>query len=176
MRVVATVLRSAFVRERLVETDVVAVNAIDTVRAANKWRRRPQVTNEGSYRDVHNVVAEAAPVGPTAGDQSAVVNGSWIWLWKRIATEDAQPRETGIIWIRRVPRPAAGETHARSRQVDLDQIGDVDTRDIGAICLNPVRIRAGGRPNTILLIRNASSGVSAYLRKSRLSTVGLVRL
>ena len=35
MRVVAAVLRRAFVRERLVETDIVGAHAVDTVRDAN---------------------------------------------------------------------------------------------------------------------------------------------
>ena len=52
---------------------------------------------------------------------------------KHIAAEDAQAREARIIRIRRMVGAAAGEAHARRREVHLDHIGDIDARDIGAV-------------------------------------------
>ena len=147
MDVVATVLRRAFVRERLIVTDIVGAHAVDTVCHAND-QRTAQVTDEGTHRDVHNVVAEAATIGPTAGDDSADVkrmpgNQS---TWKRIATEDAQPREAGVIRIRRVPKADAGKTHARRRAAAIraglheDSLPAVRLAPVGA---RPLALRAG---------------------------------
>ena len=113
-----------------------------------------------------NVVAKAATIGPAAGDNSADVKRMTrdAPLWKHIATEDAQAREArhhlGFVgWGEPLPARRAPVR----REIHLDHVGYVDSRDIDAIRLNPVRIRAEGQAEQILLIRNASSGLSAYL-------------
>ena len=64
---VAPVLGRAFIREGLVETDVVGAHAVDAVRHANNQRKRAQIANDGSDRDIHNVIAETSPVRPASG-------------------------------------------------------------------------------------------------------------
>ena len=58
--------RGALVREGLVETDVIGTHPVDAVRHANKQWKRAQVANNGSDRDIHNIIAETSPVRPAA--------------------------------------------------------------------------------------------------------------
>src|SRR5262245_2849863 len=50
-----------------------------------------------------------------------------------VASEDAQAREARVIRVVRVGRPVARQTHRIGRKIDLDQVGDEDRRDVGAI-------------------------------------------
>ena len=53
-----------------------------------------RVTNESSYRDVQHVVAEAAPVGPASGNDSADVERmTGNQLWKHIGLPKMLRRE-----------------------------------------------------------------------------------
>ena len=135
MRVVAPVLRRAFVGEGLVETDVVGAHAVDAVRHANNQRKHAQIANDGSDRDIHNVIAETSPVRPASGYQSAVLERILDLALKQIGggAEDAQSREAGIIRIRGMRWAAPCKAHALRREVDLDQVGDIDGRDIGPL-------------------------------------------
>jgi hypothetical protein len=130
MRVVAAVLRGAFVGEGFVVSDVVGAHAVDAVRHVDLDGVCPQVANDGSHRDVHNVVAEPASIGPASRDQSAIGERILHLALEHIAAEDAQAREARVIRIRRVPGAAAGETHARCREIHFDQIGDINAGDV----------------------------------------------
>src|SRR5207249_770509 len=87
-----------------------------------------EVAEDRVHRDVHHVVAEATAIRPATGNESTVAKRVLDGAVQHITAKDAQPRELvrGII--------AAGRCQvcARCGQVYLDQVGDVDRRDVGA--------------------------------------------
>lgn len=78
---------------------------------------------ERDDRDVDDVVAESAAIGPTARNEPAIAERILEGALQRVAAEDAQTVEA----------VGARETSRRRREVDLDQIGNEDgleqTRD-----------------------------------------------
>ena len=104
---VPAVLRRAFVGEHLVVADVVGAHAIDPVRHAYEQRKRAQVADEGGDRDVDNVVAEAASIGPAAGDRSAIAERILDLALEHIVAENAQTREASVVRVLGVGGPAA---------------------------------------------------------------------
>ena len=79
-----------------------------------------------------HVVTEAPPVGPAAGHDAVAEPGLHL-ADQRVAAEDAEPREAGIVGIGRMAGAAAGQPRRAGRQIDLDQIGDEDAGDVGAV-------------------------------------------
>ena len=107
---VATVLRRAFVGEGLVVADVVAAHAVDAVGPRMTSGGVAQVADQRGDRDVHDVVAEATPVGPAARDNPPLPKGSWIWLWstsppKMLSRE--KPGSSGFVGCPARCRPIA---------------------------------------------------------------------
>ena len=88
MRMVATVMRSASIREHFVVTRVVGADAINTVgHADDEWAA--QVADERGDGNVNHVVAEAAAIRPAAGNRTAVAKGVLNRALQHVATEDA---------------------------------------------------------------------------------------
>src|SRR5262249_259353 len=52
-----------------------------------------------------------------------------------VASEDAQAREAHVIRVGRIARPVARQTNGIGREINLDQVGNEDRRDVGAICV-----------------------------------------
>src|SRR5262245_38046823 len=119
------------IREDLVVGDVVAVDVV-AGRANDDRRADAQVADERRHRDIDNIVSKSAAVRPSAG-HGAVTESCLDRTRQRVAAEDAQPRETHVVWIRRMVHAAAGKPRRRGRQVHLDQIGNEDSRDVGAV-------------------------------------------
>src|SRR5262249_39048730 len=74
-------------------------------------------------------------IGPTTWNGPASKSGLH-GAREHIAAKNAETRETGIVGIRRMGRPAAGEAHFMGGQIALDQIGNANARNVGAICFN----------------------------------------
>ena len=100
--------------------------------AGSHDRRRadPEIADQGRHRDVHDVVAEAAAVGPSARN-GAVAEPGLDRAGQRVASEDAQTREPVVIRIARMVQSTAGQPGRARRQIDLDQIGNEDAGDVG---------------------------------------------
>ena len=105
MTVIAAVLRSGLVWEDFVEPHIISVHAVARG-SANDWRAGSEVADQSCYRDVDHVVAESSAIRPAARNDAAA-ESALNPADQRVAPEDAQPRETGIIGICRVGRPAA---------------------------------------------------------------------
>src|SRR5262245_19402810 len=154
----AAVLRRRFVREDLVVSEVVAGHAV--VIALQRVEdlqisRVTQVADQGDDPDVDHVIAEAASVGPSAGDEEfarrqseelarqseRVARGAAL---ENVAAKDAQTREAHVIRIVRVASPVASKANRIGREIDLDQVRDEDRRDVAAI-------RVGRRRQTVRL-------------------------
>ena len=99
MRVVPAVLRCAFVRERPCCNRCRWRSRHRSRLPRDEQRRIAQVANEGGDRDVDNVVAEAASIGPAAGNQSAIAERILDLALEHIAAEDAQAREARVVRI-----------------------------------------------------------------------------
>src|SRR5690348_1276765 len=108
MRMIAAVLRSGFVREDLVERHVVGIHIVSR-RTADHGRVYAQITDERGDRDVHDVIAETPAVGPAAGN-GAVAETCLDRAGQRVAAENAQAREAGVVRVRGIARTAACET------------------------------------------------------------------
>ena len=93
----AAVLRRALIRERFVETDIVRAYAVDAVGHANKQRKRAQIANDGTDRDIDNIIAEPPPVRPASRDKSSVLERILDLALEHIrrCAENAQTGEAG---------------------------------------------------------------------------------
>ena len=157
MRVVASVLRRALIREGLVVTDVVFVEIVTC--GSRITGQHAQIADDGADRDIKHVIAKTPPVRPASGNNSADLNGSWISLWSTSPSKmlrREKPSSSGFVWV---AKAAARQAHRVGREIHLDQIGDVDSRDIGSVsldCRYPAKHER--------LSNRASSGLSAYFR------------
>src|SRR5689334_3511736 len=130
---VAAILRCRLVRKDLVETHVVAIDAIARRTANDQIVWIAQVTDQRRHSDVDNVVAEAPPVGPTARNEPTILERILNVALEHIAAEDAQTRKPGVVGIVGIARAASGKAHLGGRQIDLDEIGNKDPGDVRAI-------------------------------------------
>src|SRR5262245_16110896 len=103
MGMVTPILWRGRVRHHLVVGDVVLGYLVDIQRrcvrrAENGWRRSSEITGQGDYGDVHDVVAKPAAIRPSTRNYSISKTRLNLAL-KYITAKDAEPMETGIIRI-----------------------------------------------------------------------------
>src|ERR1041385_5027050 len=124
---IAPILRSGFVREDFVVNHVVMVQPVPG-RSTDGGRTHPQIADQCRYRDVDDIVSETPSVRPTAGN-GAAAKTALNRAGEGVAAEDTQPRETRVVRICRMIRAAARESAWAGREIDLNQIGDVNAHD-----------------------------------------------
>src|SRR6476659_8443985 len=127
--VITGILWRRFVRKDLVEAHIVAgyavVVALERI-VDYQLVGIAQIAQQGNDRDIDHVIAEPAPVGPSAGNEASILKRILNTALENIATEDAQSRVSRIVRIGRIASAVARKANARSRQVDLDHIRDED--------------------------------------------------
>ena len=99
MLVVAAVLRCRFVREDFVESHVVAIDAIACWTTNDQVIRIAQIADQSSHGDVYNVISKAPTVGPSAGNEPAILERILNVALQHVAAEDAQARESSVVRI-----------------------------------------------------------------------------
>src|SRR5262249_367585 len=134
MRVVAAVLRRGFVREELVVGQVVEIHIVSRGPATDWWVHA-KIANQSSHRDVHDIVTKTAAIRPAAGN-NAIAESRLNLADQSVAAEDAQPRETGIIRVRALRGPVTCQPAWICGQIDLNQIGNKNSRDVSPACLH----------------------------------------
>src|SRR5262245_15551180 len=136
MAMVATVLRSGFIGEYLVEPHVVLVHAITRGPANNQIRRVAQVGDERCNRDIRHVITEPAAIGPAARNEAAVFEGILNLALQDIAAEYAETGEARVVWICGITRTIPGKAGARRGKVHFDEIRNEDRGDVGTAGLD----------------------------------------
>src|SRR5215510_12262350 len=139
MLMVATVLRCRLVRKDFVESHVVAIDAIACRSANDQVIWIAQVADQRGDGDVDDIVAEAPAVRPSAWNEPAIFERILNVALQHVAAEDAQTRIASVVRVRRITGAPAGETSFACRQVDLDQIRNIDSGYVGAISLRSNR-------------------------------------
>ena len=91
-------------------------------------------------RDVEDIVTEPPAVRPPAGDD-ALTEARLNLAHQRVAAEDAEGREPRIVRIGWMVRASAGKPCRPRGQVDLDQIRDVNSRDVRTASLDARNVR-----------------------------------
>ena len=91
-------------------------------RTSDDRRGNAQVTDQRGDADIDDVIAEAAAVGPPAGNRATGESAH-----QGVAAENAETRESGVVGV---VGAAPGQAGRRSRQVYFDQVGDEDARDV----------------------------------------------
>ena len=137
--VVAAVLRRGFVREDLVVRHVIEVQIVSCW-TANDWWVDAEIADQSSHRDVHYIVAKTAAIRPAAGN-NAIAKARLNLADQSVAAKDAQAGEARVIWIDTLLSPVAGQPAAICRQINFNQIGNKNSRDVSPACLD-VRQRA----------------------------------
>ena len=113
MGVVATVLRSGFVREDLVVGHVVEVQIV-ACRTANDWWVHAKIADQRSHRDVHYIVAKTATIRPAPGN-NAIAKARLNLADQSVAGENAQPRKSRVIRVWTLLGPVAGQAAGRAQ-------------------------------------------------------------
>src|SRR5688572_5031482 len=133
MFVVAAVLRRRFVRKHFVESHVVLIDAVTCRTANDQIIRIAQVADQSSHGYVYNVIAKATAIGPTARNEPAVLKRILNVALQHVAAEDAQTRESGVVRVGWIIRTTTRKPRFVRRQVNLNDIGNVNGCDVGAI-------------------------------------------
>src|SRR5262249_51229981 len=97
--------------------------------------RIPQVANQCSHGDVYNIIPKPPAIRPSARNEPAVLERILNAALQHVTAEDAQTRVSGIVWVGWISRSTSGKANFVRRQVDLDQIGNVNACDVRAISL-----------------------------------------
>src|SRR5437762_6180234 len=134
MGVVAAVLRRGFVWEDLVVSHVVEIHIVAR-RTANDRRVDAKIADQSSHRDVHDIVAKTATVWPAAGN-NAIAKAGLNLADQSVAAEDAQAGEAGIIRVGTLLSPIACQPARVRGQINFNQIGNKNSRDISSPCLD----------------------------------------
>src|SRR6185369_2426069 len=140
MLMVATVLRSGFVGKDLTEGHVVPIDTIARRSTNDQVGRIAKIADQGRHSDVQDVVSKAPAIGPTARNEPAVFEWILNAALQHVPAKDTEPRIVGVVGIGWVAGTTTGEARFRRRQIDLDQIRNVDACDVRAI-----RFRSNGR-------------------------------
>src|SRR6185369_2418854 len=132
MLVVAAVLGCRFVGEDFIEGHVVAIDAVACWTTDDQVIGIAKIADQGSHGDVDNIVSKATTVGPSAGNESAILKRILNVALQYVAAEYAQSRITRIV---RITWTTTGQTHLSCREIDLDQIRNVNAGNVTAVCL-----------------------------------------
>src|SRR5258707_12962217 len=89
MRVVAPVLGRGLIREHFVVDHVVGAPPVDAIGDPD-GERAAQVADQRADGDVHDVITETPPIGPAAGNGSAIAEWVLDGAVQHVAPEDAQ--------------------------------------------------------------------------------------
>src|SRR5436189_143034 len=115
MAMIAAILRSGFVGEDFVVGHVVPIHVVAGW-AANRRRAGAQIADESCDGNIHDIIAEAPAIRPTARNDAAAeagLNGTG----QRIAAKNAQARETGIVGIGAGAGAVSGEATGGRREI-----------------------------------------------------------
>ena len=110
------------VGEDLVVGDVVGVDVVASRPTHDASR---QVADQRGDRDIDDVITEAPAVRPTTRHRNSLQRRK-----QRVAAEDAETREAGVVGVGRVHRTASRQPRGPGGQIDLDQIRDENADDI----------------------------------------------
>src|SRR5689334_22121697 len=123
MLMVAAVLRRRFIGEDLVEGHIVMIDSIAGWTTNDQVVWISQIADQRSHGDVYNIVSKTPAIGPSARNESAILERILNIALQHVAAEDAQARETGVV---RITRATASQTGTVRGKIDLDQIRDVN--------------------------------------------------
>ena len=94
--------------------------------------RIAQVAEQRQDRDVENVISEASPIRPTAGDGPVIEEASLGSAVKHIATKNTETMKTGGVGSG-AGVLTASQAHRARGKVHFDQVRNEDAGKIGAV-------------------------------------------
>jgi hypothetical protein len=99
MLVVATVLGCRFVGEDFIEGHVVAIDAVARWTTNDQVVGIAKIADQGSHRNVYNIVSKATAIGPSAGNESTILERILNVALQDVAAKNTQPGKAWVIGI-----------------------------------------------------------------------------
>src|SRR5215213_7894850 len=86
---VAAVLRRRFVWEDFIEAHIVTINTVACWTTYDQVIRITKIADQRSHSDIYNIVTKAAPIGPSARNEPAILEWILNVALQHIPAEDA---------------------------------------------------------------------------------------